>query len=195
MLSPNRDVKTSPVLKLVLLNVRHARRLATLAGDDSNPPWTIVPERSPLQNVLAFVARAQRLRARGAHDTFAIFDADRLVGVAVLARDPTVPDHAELGYWIAEHDRSRGYATAAARQLLDKAFGRMNLALVFARCPGANRASCRVLEKLRFRFIASEPWQSPTSGAEPVRRYELTCHEWRRSETLQPTSAQPRQPP
>ena len=190
-----RDVKMRPVLKLVPVSARHAPRLAALAGDDGSAPWPVAPQRSPLENVLAFIAGAQRLRARGARATFSVFDADRLVGLALLARDPSVPDHAELGYWIAEPDRGRGYATAAARQLLSHAFGRMSLALVFARCPSANRASARVVEKLRFRFKTSEPWQGPTSGVEPVRRYELTCHEWRRSEAPRPTSAKPRPPP
>ena len=181
------------MLKLVPLGGRHAPHLAALARDDSNRPWTTVPQRSPLENVVAFVARSQRQRARGGHASFAILDADRLVGLAVLARDLSVPDHAELGYWIAEPDRSHGYATAAARQLLSHAFGRMNLALVFARCPSANGASVRVLEKLSFRFIASEPWQGPPSDADPIRRYELTCHEWRRRGA--PTSVTSRQPP
>ena len=205
-----RDVKTPPVLKLVPVSAGHARRLAGLAGDEESPPWATAPQRSPLENVLAFIARAQRLRAREACDTFAVFDADRLVGLAVLARDPSVPDQAELGYWIAEPDRGRGHATAAARRLLSHAFGRLNLAVVFARCPSANRASARVLERLR--FAASEPSPGLTSGADPVRRYELTHHEWlgragacpppaspspisRRGTSPRPTSATPRPPP
>ena len=169
------------MLKLVPLSARHAPDLAALAGDGPDLPWTTSSQRSALQNVLAFVARVQRLRARDAHETFAICDADRLLGLAVLARDPSAPDHAELGYWIARPNRSRGYATAAVRQLLSHGFSRMNLALVSARCPSVNRASAHVVEKLGFRFIGIEPSQDPTSPAEPVRRYELTGHEWRRS--------------
>jgi RimJ/RimL family protein N-acetyltransferase len=143
-------------LGLVPLNGRHARDLgafgrdlAALAGVDA----------------LAFVERAQRLRARGTQATFAVCDAARLLGVVLLARDATVPERAELGYWIAPQERGRGYATAAARQLVDHGLSRMGLTLITARCPSDNPASIRVLEKLGFNLVAVE-----TAG---IRRYEL----------------------
>ena len=108
------------VVKLVKLSARHAFDLTALAADD----W----------DVLAFITRAQRLRARGARETFAVLDAKRLVGLAMLARDPSAREHAELGYWIGHRERGNGYATAAAQQLVTHAFGRMALALVFAHC-------------------------------------------------------------
>jgi [ribosomal protein S5]-alanine N-acetyltransferase len=165
------------MLSLVPLGAPHAPALLRLVGDHAKAPWRITPERSPVENVLAFVARAQRLRARRTHEIFAVFDADRLIGVVTLAGELSVAGHAELGYWFAEPERCRGHATAAARQLLSRAFGPLDLALVFARCPSANRASARVLEKLGFRVVASEPGQT-TSGLAPVQRYELTRHEW-----------------
>jgi RimJ/RimL family protein N-acetyltransferase len=135
--------------------------------------------------VLAFVARAQRLRARGARETFAVCETGRLVGIAVLARDLAVPDRAEIGYWIGPSYRGRGYATAAARQLIGHAFGRMKLALVLARCPSTNCASVRILDKLGLRLVGSEPWPCRIPAADPVGRYELTHPEWRNRETLQ----------
>jgi RimJ/RimL family protein N-acetyltransferase len=163
------------MLKLVPLSARHARDLATLAGDDADPPWATIPWRSSLQNVLAFVARAQRRRARGEGETFAVCDAERLLGIAMLARDPAAPERAELGYWIGSPDRGHGYATAAARQLLTHGFGRMQLALVFAHCPDSNRQSTRVLAKLGFRPVGVEASKA-TAGF--VHRYELTSYDW-----------------
>jgi RimJ/RimL family protein N-acetyltransferase len=162
-------------LRLVPLGARHVRDLVALAADDATTPWSATPPASTRQAVLAFVARAQRLRAREAHATFAACLGDRLVGIARLARDQVPADRAELGYWIGPPDRGRGYATAAARQLVSHGFGRMGLARVFARCQIANRASARVLVKLGFRLADLEPWQDPAS---PVRRYELTREEW-----------------
>ncbi|HMH49669.1 MAG TPA: GNAT family N-acetyltransferase [Candidatus Acidoferrum sp.] len=152
-----------PRIKLVRLSGRHAADLATLAADD----W----------DVLGFVARAQRLRARGERETFAVLDARRLVGLAMFGRDPSVPEHAELGYWIGPRERGLGYATAAAEHLLTQAFSRASLKLVFAHCADANQASSRVLTKLGFRLVgvASEP----TPGDETMKRYELTRSEWR----------------
>lgn len=169
MLGPSaRDVKT-PLIELVPLAVGHSADLAALAalGDETMPPL------SSRQAMLGFVAQAQRLRARGSRETFAIRDAGRLVGIAVLARDPTSPDRAELGYWIGQPHQGRGYATAAARRLVSHAFDRLRLALVFARCPSANPASVRVVERLGFRLVGVEP----VAGG-PVGRYEVTRGEW-----------------
>ena len=116
-----------PVIKLVWLSGRHASELALLAADD----W----------DVEGFVARAQRLRARGERDTFAVFvDDKRLVGLAMLGRDATTPAHAEVGYWIGPRERGLGYATSAVKQLLVRAFDRMHVTLVFAHCGKANHA-------------------------------------------------------
>jgi ribosomal-protein-alanine N-acetyltransferase len=156
---------------LVPLSARHASDLEALTGKDPDPPWKAMPGRSARQRVLAFVDRAQRLRARNAHETFAIFDGKRLVGIAVLARDPAASDRAELGYWISRPDRGQGYATAAARQLVSHGFSRMALAVVVALCPNANHASARVVEKLGFRFVGA------TLGA-GLRRYEVTRDQW-----------------
>ena len=156
------DVKMGLMVRLVPLSGRHASDLAMLADDD----W----------DVLGFVERAQRLRARRERETFVVFDADRLVGLSMLGRDPATPGHAELGYWIGPRERGLGYATAAARQLLIHAFGRMALALVFAHCSDDNRTSAGVLAKIGFRRVgfSREPNVDPT-----MKRYELTSREWR----------------
>jgi RimJ/RimL family protein N-acetyltransferase len=149
------------MIKLVRLSGRHASDLAMLAADD----W----------DVLGFVARAQFLRARGERETFAVVDADRLVGVGMLGRDPSATEHAELGYWIGPRERGLGYATAAARQLVTHAFVSMSRAVVFAHCADANRASARVLVKLGFRLVgvSGDPKADGT-----LTRYELSRREW-----------------
>jgi len=149
------------MIKLVRLSGRHASDLAMLDADD----W----------DVLGFVARAQRLRARGERETFAVFEADRLVGLGMVGRDPSMREHAELGYWIGPRERGLGYATAAARQLVTHAFRRMSLALVFANCADANRASARVLVKLGFRLVGVS---RELNADHTMKRYELTSGQW-----------------
>ncbi len=149
------------MIKLVRLSGRHASDLAMLDADD----W----------DVLGFVARSQHLRARGERETFAVLAADRLVGVGMLGRDPSATEHAELGYWIGPRERGLGYATAAARQLVTHAFVRMSLAVVFAHCADANRASARVLVKLGFRLVGVT--RDPNAG-DTIKRYELSRREW-----------------
>ena len=158
-----RVVKMGRIVRLVHLSGRHASDLELLSADD----W----------DVLGFVARAQRLRARGERETFAVFDAGHLVGVAMLGRDPSATQRAELGYWIGPRQRGLGYATAAAEQLLARAFTRMAVAGVFAHCSDTNHASARVLAKLGLRLVNGA--RDGTPGDETMKRYELTNSEWR----------------
>jgi RimJ/RimL family protein N-acetyltransferase len=130
-------------------------------------------------DVLGFVARAQRLRARRERETFAVLDGGRLVGLTMLGRDPSASGHAELGYWIGPRERGSGYATAAAQQLLIRAFNGPSLKLVFAQCSDTNHASARVLAKLGFRLASVE--RQITPATDTVKRYELTRSEWRSS--------------
>lgn len=57
----------------------------------------------------------------------------------------------EIGWAIASEHQGRGYATEAARALLDFAFGALGCHRVIATCQPENRASWRVMEKLGMR--------------------------------------------
>ena len=176
---PAECVKLSPMsLRLVPLSGRHLRDLQSLAAGEAIAPWLAPP--SPDLDGRAFVERAQRLRARGGRETFAICEDDRLLGIGVLTRREEAPEHAELGYWIGRPYRGRGHATAAGARLLARGFERMRLILVIARSPSANRASVRVLEKLGLRFVGVEPSVDPPGSGEAVRRYEMTRAAWHR---------------
>jgi RimJ/RimL family protein N-acetyltransferase len=57
---------------------------------------------------------------------------------------------AELGYWIAPEYHGNGYATTAARLLVDYGFRERRLHKVYANAFAFNEASRRVLEKVGF---------------------------------------------
>ena len=57
---------------------------------------------------------------------------------------------AELAYWVAPDAQGNGYATDAARTVLDHGFDRLGLHKVVAKTFESNVASARVLEKLGF---------------------------------------------
>lgn len=57
-------------------------------------------------------------------------------------------DRAELGYWLGVPFWNQGYATEAARALLDFAFRELRLNRVYAAHYGDNPASGRVMQKL-----------------------------------------------
>ncbi|MBA3844227.1 MAG: GNAT family N-acetyltransferase [Actinobacteria bacterium] len=60
----------------------------------------------------------------------------------------------EIGYMFHPAHQGRGYATEAARPLLDFAFGEMRLHRVIGRTEARNLGSARVLEKLGMRLEA-----------------------------------------
>jgi RimJ/RimL family protein N-acetyltransferase len=87
---------------------------------------------------------------------------------------------AELAYWVARGEQGNGYATDAARAVLDHGFDRLGLKKVVAKTFDSNEASARVLAKLGFAkegvfreeaFVGGE-WRD-------VRRYGLLRADWR----------------
>ncbi len=61
------------------------------------------------------------------------------------------PREADLGYVLNRAYWGRGYATEAARGLLELGFGRLGLHRAWATCDPRNAASARVLEKIGMR--------------------------------------------
>ena len=97
-----------------------------------------------------------------------------LLGVAGLVEmDPAIGP--EISYSLHPDHQGRGYATEAARAVLDHAFD----ALGFARMPGRtdapNRASAHVLERLGMRFEG----ETVVNG-NPHVCFSITREEWRR---------------
>jgi len=70
-----------------------------------------------------------------------------LVG-AIGLRFEREHDRAELGYWIGKPYWGRGYATEAARALVEYGFERLELNRIYARHLTRNPASGRVLHKI-----------------------------------------------
>jgi RimJ/RimL family protein N-acetyltransferase len=169
-------------IRLRPIAFEHIPDIQALASDEAIARFTAIPHPYPVNGARAFVEQAQRLRARGLCATFAVCEVARCVGVVTLARDATVPERAELGYWIGRPFWGRGLATAAVGQILAHGFGRMRLAVVFARCFTENRASARVLETRGFRFVGLEVTRvAGGRSRQPVGRYELTVEAWRRA--------------
>lgn len=76
---------------------------------------------------------------------------DRLIGRCSLIIDSKEPCSAALGYHLARADWGQGYATEAARTLVEFAFTRLGLHRLYAECRPENVASVRVMEKLGMR--------------------------------------------
>jgi [ribosomal protein S5]-alanine N-acetyltransferase len=116
-----------------------------------------------------FVKMAARQRASGFGYHFAITlngDGMFVGGIGLTRRDGAF----ELGCWLGKSFWTRGYATEAARALVDFAFDRLNAARLVAGWFHDNPASGRMLTKLGFL----------SSGAEQLdclaRRHAVYCH-------------------
>lgn len=75
----------------------------------------------------------------------------QLLGEVSLILRNAVSRQAELGYILHPDHQGHGYATEAARALIDLAFTRYSLHRVYACCASANVASYRVMERLGMR--------------------------------------------
>jgi RimJ/RimL family protein N-acetyltransferase len=75
----------------------------------------------------------------------------RVIGEVLLKYDSETDALGELGYAMAADVAGRGYATEAARAVLELAFDRFGLHRVVARLDARNEASARLLRRLGMR--------------------------------------------
>jgi [ribosomal protein S5]-alanine N-acetyltransferase len=131
-----------------------APELQRLAGAREIADTTLViPHPYELTDAEQFIALQREGAAEGNELIFAIHrrgDA-RLVGSIALREID--PDHlqAELGYWIGVPYWGQGYATEAARAVVNLGFEQLGLNRIYAHHMARNPASGRVLERIGMR--------------------------------------------
>ena len=76
----------------------------------------------------------------------------QLIGNCNIRKDRPEDRVAEMGYEIAPHHWGNGYATEAARAIVELGFGQLELHRIAAWCIAENTASSHVLEKLGMRL-------------------------------------------
>jgi ribosomal-protein-alanine N-acetyltransferase len=147
------DFPTIQTERLVLgaFEDAEAPELQRLAGAREIADTTLmIPHPYELAHAEQFIA-LQRDGVIEGHDLiFAIHrlaDA-RLVGTVALREIDPVHLQAELGYWIGVPYWKQGYATEAARAVVELGFARLGLNRIYAHHMGRNPASGRVLERI-----------------------------------------------
>jgi RimJ/RimL family protein N-acetyltransferase len=132
----------------------------------SDAPWPVTPD-----NQRAWLnTHIEEWRA-GAAYRFALIHAGELIGCADVGVEGEV---GELGYWLDEAAWGQGFATEAARAVLDFASEKLGLTRFKAGRAADNVASGHVLEKLGFRPVGEgEIWSIPRQATIPRVRYEL----------------------
>ena len=158
-----------------------APRVRELAGAYEVALNTLsVPHPYPEGAAEAWIATHEALAATGHHPTaVTLLATGELVGVVGLhATD--APDDLELGYWIGVPYWGNGYATEAARAMIDWAFtSRPELERIHAHHFARNPASGGVLRKCGMRYLdtvadAVEKW----GEMQDVNRYEILRSDW-----------------
>jgi len=96
--------------------------------------------------------------ATGRAYRFAIEQDERVIGFCDL--DAVADGAADLGYWLDESAWGNGYATEAARAVIDFAFTALDLVRLRSGHAADNAASGHVLTKLGFRRIGTRRVQS-----------------------------------
>jgi RimJ/RimL family protein N-acetyltransferase len=88
-------------------------------------------------------------------------------------------DNAELGYWLGVPYWGLGFATEAARAVIDHAFGELGHDVLLSGARVSNPASRRVLEKCGFQWTGVRLWRiRAINSAAPVDRFRLDRGLW-----------------
>ncbi|MCA3560106.1 MAG: GNAT family N-acetyltransferase [Aestuariivirga sp.] len=104
---------------------------------------------------------------------------DALIGVIGL--------EGELGYWLAEPHWGQGYATEAARSVVDHAFSTLGCEGLEASYHLSNTASRRILLGLGFQETGEDMAFSRARAAQvPTMRLELTRDAWAEAKARRP---------
>lgn len=80
-------------------------------------------------------------------------DSGLLIGGCGIRRETEQSNVANLGWAINPEFQSKGYATEAARLLIEFGFKELGLAVIYATCDTRNIASFKVMEKLGMKKV------------------------------------------
>jgi RimJ/RimL family protein N-acetyltransferase len=152
-----------------------AEAVAMLADDRRIAENTLrIPHPYSLADAQAFIAAANA----GGETVFLITaEGGRIIGACgVDKRDGGEP---EIGYWLGVRYWGKGYATEAARAVIDHAFGDLGCDVLLAGARVSNPASRRVLQKCGFQWtgVGLCRFRALASSA-PVDRFRLDRDQW-----------------
>lgn len=113
-----------------------------------------------------------------ARRTWLLFEGETFLGWASLRVEG---DEAELGYRLVRAAWGRGYASEAARALVDLGFRDLGLRRIWAQTMAVNTGSRRVMEAAGLRYVRTFhlAWDDPLPGTEQGEvEYALTRGDW-----------------
>ena len=179
VLAPKRQEHCVPVLKTERLTLRaprqaDAKAIASLVNDRRIAANTArIPHPYGLDDAKQFLAAVNK---RDGELCFAIALDGALIGMCGI--DPC-RDEPELGYWLGVAHWGRGFATEAARAVIDYAFGDLEYETLQSGARVSNPASRRVLEKCGFQWTGVRLTRiRAIASSAPVDRFRLDRGLW-----------------
>ena len=130
---------------------------ATVLAYQQNPlylrfyPWADRAEANVRDFVRMFLEWQHELPRRRFQLAITLKGDGSLIGNCGIRRKPGNDWEAELGYELAPEHWGQGYATEAARAMVNFGFGELALDRISSWCIADNEASARVLERLGFK--------------------------------------------
>jgi RimJ/RimL family protein N-acetyltransferase len=186
---PTRRERTSAVLETERLVLRaprpdDAEALACLINDARIAVNTArIPHPYSVADAAQFIAAVNR---HGDEVALLITLDGALIGGCGVAQSDSGP---ELGYWVGVPFWGQGFATEAARAVIDYAFGALGHEELEAGARVSNPASRRVLEKCGFQWTGVRLARvRAINSAAPADRFRLDRRLWESLKTLGRTS-------
>jgi RimJ/RimL family protein N-acetyltransferase len=178
--SRDRPVPVLATERLILRAPRRedAKAIATLIGDRRIAENTArVPHPYTLADAEEFIASSNSNTPEQANFVITTRDGgDLLGGCGIGALRETEP---EIGYWLGLPFWGNGYATEAARALLDHGFGDLGHEVILSGARVSNPASRRVLEKCGFQWTGVGLYRvRALNSSVPCDRFRLDRSLW-----------------
>jgi [ribosomal protein S5]-alanine N-acetyltransferase len=175
------------MVRLEPVSLAHAADVQSLASDPLIAATSNVPHPYPPDGAITWIRYTLAQRELGYELNFAILADDILVGVCGVLNISGAPRRGELGYWIGVPYWNRGYASHAARDLVQRVFTEHGVDELYSSCLVRNPASFRVLEKTGFRHVGYGTHADSKWGPEDrFAIFELTKEEWAQGSRLKP---------
>lgn len=172
---PRTTVLTTPRLRLRPSHGGDAARAFEIRSDPAVSRMLSLARFPPARDETDdWFADHPREWAEGLAFRFAIERDVRMIGLIDLDDVSVDGQEAEIGVWLERAVWGQGYASEAARAVLDWAFGPLGLRRIRAGHADDNAGSARMVETFGFRHVGDVAVPSQSRGAEVVqRRYVL----------------------
>ena len=176
-----RRTRSIPVLETERLMLRaphfeDAKTIAALANDRRVAENTLrIPHPYALSDAEGFIESANA--AEGEIVFLITTHGARVLGACGVAK--RAGEQPEIGYWLGVPFWGKGYATEAARAMIDHAFGDLGYDVLVGGARVNNPASRRVLEKCGFQWTGVGLYRiRALASSAPVDRFRLDRRLW-----------------